>query len=69
MPFTESIAGAEDIIARSSKKRRRGKPGAVVLFENQPASLAQSRLMIFFSAAYFAAEARIIGLMICWSAA
>jgi hypothetical protein len=32
--------------------------------ENQPASLAQSRLVTFFSAAYFSADARIIGLMI-----
>ena len=34
----------------------------------QPASLPQSRVSIFFSAAYFFAEAEIIGLMICMSA-
>ena len=34
----------------------------------EASSLAQSRTTTFFSAAYLAAEALIIGLMICWSA-
>ena len=41
---------------------------ACLSFEAQPASLAQSRLVTFFSAAYFSAELRIIGFRMLLSA-
>src|SRR5512147_179077 len=71
MPFTLSIVGAADI-GSLAKKRRRVSPAppclACLPADAQPASLAQSRFGSFFSAAYFSAELRIIGLRMLLSA-
>ena len=71
MPLTESIAEAPDI-AFLDKKTAPDPSGAalprLLPCEDQPASLAQSRLVIFFSVAYLSAEVLIIGLRMLLSA-
>src|SRR6188508_68715 len=72
MPFTDSIRGfvavAVMVRLRAKRKRRPGRGRVRRLSCAYWASLAQSRLAIFFSAAYFSADALIIGLMIELSA-
>src|SRR6187200_2688106 len=69
MPFTDSITGAS--LMQSLEKTAPGTNPAPLEASkagDQLASLAQSRLVSFFSAAYFSADARIIGFRMLLSA-
>src|SRR6185436_10384754 len=69
MPFTDSITGASvmDFLEKTAPGTNPAPLDASRTMD-QLASLAQSRLVSFFSAAYFSADARIIGLMMLLSA-
>src|SRR6185369_725331 len=69
MPFTDSITGTADMkILEKTALGKNPAPPMESKTRNQPASLAQSRLVIFFSVAYFSADERIIGLRMLLSA-
>src|SRR6185369_9203035 len=69
MPFTDSITGAADIrILEKTAPGGNPAPLGASRAKDQPASLAQSRFVSFFSAAYFSADARIMGLRMLLSA-